>query len=48
MSKKLAHYVPLHAKPDKEVDLEGLLKSGLPLVENEPKTSTMMEQNVYA
>lgn len=46
MGKKLAHYVPLHAKPDKEVDLLGLLKSALPLVENEPRTSTMMEQYV--
>jgi quinol monooxygenase YgiN len=40
MSKKLALYVRLHAKPGKEADLEEFLKSALPLVENEPETST--------
>jgi quinol monooxygenase YgiN len=40
MSKKLALYVRLHAKPGKETALEAFLKSALPLVENEPETAT--------
>lgn len=40
MSKKLALYVRLHAKPGKEAVLEAFLTSALPLVENEPETTT--------
>lgn len=40
MSKNLALYVRLHAKPGKEAALEAFLKSALPLVEKEPETVT--------
>lgn len=40
MSKKLALYVRLHAKPGKEAVLEAFLTSALPLVENELETTT--------
>jgi quinol monooxygenase YgiN len=35
-----ALFVPLHAKPGKEADVEAFLESGLGLVEDEPGTIT--------
>lgn len=37
---KLAFLVRLEAKPGKEADVEAFLRSGLPLVEQEPGTTT--------
>ena len=37
---KLALLVRLEAKPGKEADVESFLRSGLPLVEQEPGTTT--------
>ena len=35
---KVALYVRLEAKPGKEADVENFLRSGLPLVQEEPAT----------
>ncbi len=37
---QLGLFVPLQARPGKEAEVEGLLKSALPLVEAEPGTTT--------
>lgn len=37
---KLALMVRLDAKPGKEAELEALLRAGLPIVEQEPRTTT--------
>jgi quinol monooxygenase YgiN len=37
---KLALFVKLEAKPGMEAELEGFLRSGLPLAEQEPGTTT--------
>ena len=37
-SVRVALWVPLHAKPGKEAELESFLKSALPLAQQEPKT----------
>jgi quinol monooxygenase YgiN len=36
---KVALYVRLEAKPGKEAEVESFIKSGLPIVEGEPKTT---------
>jgi len=49
---KLALYVPLEARPDREEEAAALLQSLFPLVENEPETTTWyavrLDHNTFA